>query len=1032
MCTNKNYIGAALLLFILISFTASAKNALKFERLSLDEGAALNLTYCMLQDHKGFIWFGTMYGLVKYDGRDYFIYKNNPYDSSSISFDDIISLYEDTKHNIWIGTWGGGLNCFNPETGKFKRYINNGNKKGEISGNIIWTICEDDNHNMWFGTETGGLDKLIPGSNTFKIYRYLNNNAKNIPVNSVRCIYKSKDGNLWIGNADGLSVYNKRTDDFINYSIKSFEKSLSVNTIYEDKRNNLLIGTSEGLFIFDRNVKKFKSAELPDLHNEFIHSICGAEGNILWIGTINGLYKVDSNNGNIYHFFNVTVDPTSLSGNNIINLFTDKSGIIWINAYGTGINKLDKNISPFISNSPMGEDITNPSNNSVNAFCTTDQNNIWLGTPGGLFCYDKKMESFRNYSSGKAEIITSLYPDKNHIWIGTANGLRLFNSVTMKYETLPSPLKDNKLLKTFRLPALLKDKLKLYIGTYGRGLYVFDQKTNYLKNYNAKDWDEDNHANYVLCFCQDNLNPEIIWIGTYGGLIRMNINQGSFKVFRHKLNDQMSLSNDYVFSIKRDSRNILWIGTANGLNKMNEKTNDFIHYYEKDGLPSSVISSIVEDDEGNLWISTNYGVSNFNPEKDKFTNYDMKDGLRNNLYLNYSYLKDAEGNIYFGGINGFDIIQPSLLNQSDYVPGIYITSVKKMNSEGKQTDIPPFNKEIELAYNENFIKLKFVSLDYTNPSENLYKYMLPGIDNDWIFSGNINTAVYTNLSPGDYTFYVKGSNSSGVFNPEAASLRITILPPFWKTTWFIISVTAISALIIYLFYRLRIRQKINHAIELEKIRQEEGEKIRKKTAADFHDELGHRLTRISLLSEIIKREIGTSSQELTTLLNKISSNSYELYEGTKDFIWAIDPQKDSLYELLVRLKDFGDDLFEDSDISFEVKGIEEPELKDKILTMDWKRHLALIFKEGMNNSLKHGSSRKITIESKLNDDNVEIILSDNGIGFIPDSAARGNGIKNMKKRAQKLSADLEVISAPGIGTKIYFRGKIPEQEMLCN
>ena len=219
------------------------------------------------------------------------------------------------------------------------------------------------------------------------------------------------------------------------------------------------------------------------------------------------------------------------------------------------------------------------------------------------------------------------------------------------------------------------------------------------------------------------------------------------------------------------------------------------------------------------------------------------------------------------------------------------------------------------------------------------------------------------------------------------------------------------------------QHKIKHALEIEKIRAEENERVRKQTAIDFHDELGHRLTRISLLTEIVKRKLGDSYRDVLPLLRKISENSIQLYDGTKDFIWAIDPQNDSLYELLVRLKDFGDEIFNDTNIDFLVKGI-SAELEKTSLSTDMKRHLTLIFKEGMNNSLKHSGGKKVSLESKIVGDEIEITLQDDGTGFKIDEDKGGNGIKNMIKRAEKINGQLQINAEPGKGTRISFKGKV--------
>ncbi len=1022
-----------LILFVLLFssylFSEDRTDNLKFEHLSLDEGAAVNLTYCMMQDHKGFLWFGTMYGLVKYDGRDYKIYKNDPDDPNSISFDDIISLYEDSHSNIWIGTWGGGLNKFEPETGKFTRFLDDEKTKNGISDNIIWTICEDNKGNVWFGTETAGLNKYIPGENRFINYRHNGNDPESIGDNHIRYIYTDHRGTLWICTRSGLVRYNAGSDSFL--SIKS-RINISVNTAIEDKNGMLWIGTPAGIYILNSSEGYLVKKNYPILNDKFIHTFCIKEGYI-WTGTNRGLYKIDPESDEIARYINEPGNPASLSGNNILNLTVDKSGILWINSYGDGINKLRDLPSRFISFTYREGNKMSLSSKTVTSFCIDEKDNLWVGTGSGLNRFDKSEKTFeRFYIDDQPGVrITSLLPDHNFIWTGTAKGLKLFDVKAEKFKLLPFRKRVNKSLENAYINSLLMDNGKIFIGTAGFGLFVYSQESGSLEQYNSNKFPINNdHTNYILTLYKDTRDSSIIWMGTYGGLIQMNLSNISFKFYSHSIDDEKSLSNDYVFSIFRDSYDNLWIGTANGLNKFIKNSGTFEHYFEKDGLPNSVISSITEDNKRDLWISTNYGISEYSIAGNEFRNYSREDGLLNNFYFNHSALIDNDGIIYLGGTNGLDIINTSIGEKENYIPGVYITSFMKTNTNGGLTEVSTL-KDINLNYDENFINIRFISLDYNNPAKNKYKYILDGIDKNWIEGKNKNYVNYTNLPPGEYTFRVKGSSSSGLFNPDEAVLNFTILPPFWKTSWFNAGLILLLAGSVYLVYRLQLRQKIRHALEVEKIKEIESERLRRKTAADFHDELGHRLTRISLLSEILKRKAGNGSAEIREILDKISENSTELYEGTKDFIWAIDPRKDSLYELIIRLKDFGDELFEDSDVFFEVSGLDDS-LKTKNLSTEWKRHLSLIFKEAMNNALKHGMIRRICINSALKDDELELTLTDDGRGFKPEFSGSGNGLRNMKQRAEKLSAKFEVKSSPGNGTRIFFKGKIPGKQMHFN
>ncbi|HEY6907419.1 MAG TPA: two-component regulator propeller domain-containing protein, partial [Ignavibacteriaceae bacterium] len=867
-------------------------------------------------------------------------------------------------------------------------------------------------------------------------YFHSENNPGSISANSIHYIYKDSRGTLWIGSRAGLSRFDRSRDSFINYKITEIpnDGDHGVNSILADKNGTLWIGTPKVLYTFNTITEKFTDINIPQLDNTYIFSICEGRDNTLWLGSTRGLFRFNprSNETEVYH--HESGNLSSISGNVILNLLQDKSGILWINSYGAGINKLNSNESRFKSYSYYPGDSKSLSDNSVTAFCMDSNSNIWIGTSNGLNKFDEVTGTFESFHTDElfSDRITSLAADRNLLWVGTAKGIKLFDTVTGKYKQIPASLKQINVLNNLKISSLMKDNRGyIFIGTYGNGFYVYSPETDSIKHYTSGEFQSNNiRTDYVLTIYQDELDTDICWIGTYGGLIRMKLNNNSFTIFSHSLSDFNSISYDYIFSIIRDTQKNLWIGTANGLNRYDDATKRFVHFFEKDGLPNSVICSLNDDGNGNIWISTNYGISRYSISKNEFTNYNQQDGLRNNMHFNKSSFMDKEGNIFFGGTNGFDIIQPALFRAEDYTAPVFITSLEKVNSKGGRTEVIT-GEEINLNYDENFIGINFISLDYNNPLKNLYRYKLEGIDDDWVNAGNNNQASYTDLAPGKYIFRVKGSNSNGIFSPAEATLYITILPPFWKTTWFSTLILLTLAVSAYLLFRMRVKYKIKYALEIERIKEEESEILRRKTAADFHDELGHRLTRISLLSEIIKRKIGNTSSEITDLLNKISTNSIELYEGTKDFIWAIDPNKDSLYELLIRLKDFGDELFEDSNILFEVNGLDES-LRNKPLTMDWKRHLALIFKEGMNNSLKHGEIKKISINTKIDIDDVELTLSDDGRGFSPDLAIAGNGLRNMKRRAEKLSGKLEIKSSPGTGTQIYFKGKLPGKAIYYN
>ncbi len=727
-----------------------------------------------------------------------------------------------------------------------------------------------------------------------------------------------------------------------------------------------------------------KKAKSEKFYNSFkdnrIRSICRDSSGKVWIGTMNGIQVFDPNKNN-FTFINKE-NRESLFNNSVQTIFTDRQGIVWINCYNGGINKYGKDEKNFSFYRNENGNRNSLSSNVVKSLTEDKEGNIWIGTSGGgLNFLNLHSNNFRRFdlreltngTKGNNFVQSLSFDGKNNLWIGTFSGVIIFNPSSGKADLLKAKLNGKLVPINFSVESIFIDENKIYFGTAGYGLFVFN-RTN--KQMEKIDLGPPETVNYILTILNDSENN--LWIGTFGGLLKID-SKGRKNFFRYNEKIKSSLSNNYVFSILEDKKGTLWIGTSNGLNKFNKVHNTFKHYFEKDGLPNGVINSMVQDNSGSIWISTNKGISKFDINDGSFTNYDVSDGMGGNIFSREAFLMAANRKIYFGGYEGLTYFSPDEMELSNYNPPVYITGLSA-NQNGVEKKIYPENEKVNLSFDENYLKINFASLDFASPHKNKYKYKLEGFDKNWTYSGKPASVIYSSLPPGNYILKIKGSNNDGIWSKNIATLAISVAPPFWKTFPFISGAAVFIFFLALLFHKIRVKQKINSALTIERIRNEEHEKIKRKTALDFHDELGHRLTRISLLTEIIRRKIDTTSPTITTLLDKIYENSFLLYNGTKDFIWSIDPQKDSLYELLVRLKDFGDDLFSETDIYFEVAGISD-ELKTTPLSQDWRRHIALIFKEGMNNSLKYAGGKRVLLNSFIHNNEITISLVDDGIGI---------------------------------------------------
>lgn len=1035
----RNIIKFIILAGVLTNFTFcevgnQIRSEFKVEHIALEQGITNNLIFSIYQDSRGFIWFGTMFGLIRYDGVSFKTYRHNPADTNSISNDDVVSIFEDKDGFLWIGTYFGGLNRLDRNSGEFKRYLYTPNEHNCISSNTVWKIIQDKSGTLWFGTEGGGLCKLENG--TFTRYKHDSTNQASIGSSNVYSLTEDDDGNIWAGTGmGGLNKLDTKTGLFTRYK-RSKDDSAAISgnfirSLYKDSLGNIWAGTlNRGLNKYDKKSGRFfqyfnnsNDGDTASLSKNSIFSIIEDRNDTdrLFISTGSGFYSFAKPSGEFSRIW--IYDSTNAKPESIISSIMDNSGVIWASTYFDGLHKIFRNNEKFFSYLPgelNGKYLSNP---KVTSFYQDENGNLWIGTANGLNKLDSEGK-FSYYISGPGtgsltgNYISSLAGDKKGtLWVGTNNGLNKFNLSTLNAEKFYSKPGDNNSLTSNNITKLLITKEGIvWIGT-AFGLNKYNSDETFTAYRNIPNDSSSLSENTILSLFEDSGNN--LWAGTYFGLNKLDNVSGKFTRYRKIINDTNSLSNNYIFTFCEDMQNNLWIGTAGGLNKFNPAAQSFDSYLEKDGLANTVICGIEPDDKGNIWISTKKGLSKFVISEKTFINYSIEDGLQSSMFNEGASYRLKNGEILFGSMNGFNLFNPANMKESSFIPPLIFTSLTKYKENVKTEYDVSGLKDITLDYDENIFTVEFASLDFTNPAKNNYSYMLKGFEDKWNYTGNSPKAVFTNLDPGTYTFTIRGTNSDGVWNNEGASLTIKIRPPFWKTWWFYMLSAAVIISTAVAAHKYRLRMKMNNLIEIENAKEKEREIIREQASRDYHDELGHKLTRIAIHTKRIKKKLGLSANGITNDLTGIVDTSQSLQGGAKDLIWSLNPQEDTLYDFAVRIKDFGNELFEDTGINFQMTGIED-RFKDIKLSMQNKRHLIFIFKEAMNNSLKYSECSCIMLGITLKNEMLEIILEDDGVGFLLSDDLKGYGIKNIYNRTKKVNGSVEIISALNKGTKITF------------
>ena len=821
---------------------------IKFELLS--DGLSEKSVTCILQDKKGFMWFGTRNGLNRYDGVEFKIYEFVHGDSTSISSNFINSLVEDSLGNIWVGTMDAGLNLYNRDMDNFTRFQPKAGENGALTDNWITDLFIDSRNRLWVGTEKAGIELLEPGLTKFQHFKKDPNNIHSLANNHVRVIFEDAKSNLWVGTyGGGLSLFDETKKMFVHYVFDPLDvNSLSSNYLYShlrDSEGNVWVGTREGLDLLVEtehgwSFRRFK----PNIQDPtgLIHNIVLsiAEDNLgrLWIGLENGgLAIYDKKAGTFSNFWPDPLDPTSIGSNSIWAIYKDRIGTMWLAARNRGINKWDQYHTKFIHHILPPSGNHKLANNDVLCFVEDELGNLWIGTDGGGLNYlDRSTNKYTHYvhdpkdpRSLSSNSVISLELDRfGDLWIGTwEGGLNRFDKSTGTFKHYVHDPRNSQSLASNYVFSIFEDSShNLWVGAFYEGLDLYDRETDSFIHYRV-DGNNPKAIGHNRVFTMYEDSKKNIWIGSEGGgLIHMTKDtngQPSFTSYRYNSNDPSSLSSNLINAIYEDSRHTLWIGTWAGLNKFDYESRTFKAYRKEHGLADNVVYGIIEDGSSNLWVSTNQGISKFDPGNISFENYNTADGLQAQEFIRGSFLKSKSGEFFFGGVNGFNSFLPNAIISNPNVPPVYITNFWIYNNLMRpgasnsplSTNITETD-EIILPYTQNEFTLEFAALNYSQGFKNRYSYFLDGYDKNWHDAGTERKASYARVPPGAYTFRVKATNNDGVWNETGTSLRILVNPPWWKS-WWAYTAYAMTAIALFVWYRQTLinRERLRNDLKLE-------------------------------------------------------------------------------------------------------------------------------------------------------------------------------------------------------------------------
>jgi ligand-binding sensor domain-containing protein/signal transduction histidine kinase len=763
-----------ILAVILLTAKAVVAQPYYFRHYQVENGLSNNAVLCIMQDHLGFMWFGTRDGLDRFDGLSYKIFRNDPRNKNTIGSNAIMSISEDSSKKIWVGT-EKGLFVFDELTESFTQFKNAG------SGSVLSVKCIGDE--VYYIT----LYTLFRYNKKTKI-------TKTFIINKEVTSYNIlKDGSLWVTTSAGIIAKYNPSKDIFDKSYDLFKKSPYtvskwIQSIYEVGKGQLLIGTfNQGLKLLDTETAAYKDILTlnSDKTDIIVRDILAINKDKYWIATQSGIYILNIKTGLYSNLKKHYDDPYSLSDNIVHTLCKDKEGGIWAGTYFGGINYYPKQEILFKKYFPK-PDANSISGNAVSEIHKDKNGMLWIGTEdAGLNKFNPKTGQFINFNpeSNKQSVsysnIHGLLVDSNKIWAGTyLHGLDILNKDGKRlhnYNTVNSDIGSNFIC------AILKTGKNIIIAT-DKGAYIYLPRANNFELIKALP------KTFFRALCDDDKGN--VWAGTYGdGVYVYNISTGKTKRLLFSINHNQNIAANIINNIYYSKDSLLWFSTEGGLCRYNPRNKKVNIYTSRDGLPADVICAVLEDDNNIIWASTSKGLVKFNPSTKEVKVFTKSQGLLTDQFNYRSAGKDDAGNLYFGSVKGLISFNPDSINNNKLIPPIYITGSQVYNKEltidnnkSPLRQSITFTKNITLPYNQSSFSIDFASLNFSSPSTIAYAYKMNGLDKDWTYLSTNRKAYFTELAPGNYSFIVKNLDDSNIRN-NYTKLNIEILPPFWKTWW---------------------------------------------------------------------------------------------------------------------------------------------------------------------------------------------------------------------------------------------------------
>lgn len=992
-----------------------AQAPLSYSRLTVEDGLSNNSVQCILQDRSGIVWIGTNGGLNRYDGS--FLLQYSILSRPALTNSVITALLQDDEGKIWIGT-EDGLNILDPITNTVRKFVHDASSPGSLPQGPVRAIQARKNGHVWVLSDRW-LVEFVNGEQ----FSQTGIDSALLRTDMVMTsVSEYTDRSIWVSYLDHPTALAKRGLEGSKEQIGApFLFAPDYSKIYIDERGVAWGVSCYGVNRFDERVGRFtpwiKSSHTVQGPNLHLHSCycVDADGNIWQGNDRGGLVEYDLRRRQVTDQSRVLA---AVNGSMVYCVYRDNNNTIWVGT-NNGIVRISNREAvftpiPFVLGGAALNDIRCRrimADRNGNLYAATENYGLLKrmhtrqgrDTTVGLSRFGATPvsalpvvnQSIRLLLNGRYDIgyIYDMWYDQQDIIWMAGFGVSRFDTRTDSLEIFLAEGTEQDRQESINQFSIGYDG-RLFWTAGQFNLYTFDPQTRSMQPFRDDKGDMPFH--HLSCWSLLVKNG-CVWAGAANGLYKVDIR--TRKVVRQSLDGRLNYG---VNDISPDGDSSLWISTAGGgVIRFDERSGKTEQYTNKEGLSNNTVCGLLQDKNKDLWISTYAGLSYFNRQSSQFTNFYTKDGLNGDEFNRKAFYRMPDGRMIFGGLNGYMIFDPNQAFKTKEPVKILLTRFNKISSNGNTTDTV-FNgqslEKVTIEPGDKFFSFYFMLSDLYDPAGNRFFYQLQGVDNTWHSVGSQHFISFNTLSPGTYTLKIKGITGNGSPSTNELSVEIRVKQVFYKTAWFLALVVAAVLTMIWLGVRYRISQ-------VKKIQY-----LRTRIASDLHDDVGSSLVRITILADAIRREGITDNTPAQ--LGDISGISRGAVSTMKDVVWSIDARNDTMLGMIEYMKEHLYNMLAPANIDFELThtGVADQER----LAMNFRQNVYLTFKEAINNVVKHSGAGRVVVDLKREKGLFVMRIKDDGKGMDDSKVSSGQGLYNMRLRAGRLRASLEILSVEGV------------------